>query len=364
MAADFTLLQVIGSAFQLPGKLLSFKTIDIGHINETIRVTFMNQDGKVDHYMFQRINTEVFKDPEAIMQNIELVTEHILKKKIPGQIAQRFRKTKEGKNYLWTEDGSFWRVWDYIEAVTFDSTKDLRVVKDVGEAFGAFETALSDLDGALLTETIPDFHNTTKRLQTLFSHEESDPYRRKEKVLSELKFFHESFEEAAAVYEAFRAGAYPVRVTHNDTKANNVLFDPVTKAPLAVIDLDTVMPGMASYDFADAARYICSSSEEDEEDVSRIYFDTEKFTALAKGFIGKVKGVLTGEEIDSFPEACFAITVETASRFLDDYLTGDKYFRTTYPGHNLVRARAGIALAKSIREKNETLHSIIRTVMA
>jgi Ser/Thr protein kinase RdoA (MazF antagonist) len=355
-------LKKIGAKFRLPGELADYEVVKRGNINSTYCVTYEN-DGRKKNYMFQKVNTFVFKDPEKIMENIDHVTSHILRSHA-GVPALHFHHTDEGQNFIFDDDGSFWRVMNAVDSVTFDTCDDLEIVQYTGEAFGRFQMQLSDFDASLLHETIPDFHNTKKRLDTLFRHVEEDPCERVTLVSDEIAYIASVRERAGELSERYAAGEFPLRVTHNDTKANNVLFDPVTKKPLVVIDLDTVMPGMAMYDFGDAVRFIANTAEEDEKDITKVSFDTAKFRAFCKGYISQVWDALTPDEIESLVPACFAITIELASRFLDDYLTGDKYFKVCYPEHNVVRTRCQLALAKDIDKKSEELAKIVDETFA
>ena len=358
----FNTLKEIGQKFRLPGEIYSYRVITMGNINSTYRATYMNEDKTLKSYLFQKINTHVFKSPVEIMENIDKVTTFI-REKYPNQITLHFHHTDEGLNYYICDEDSFWRVINYVESVTFDNTEDLKVIEATGKAFGEFQTQLSDFDGALLYETIPDFHNTKKRLDTLFGHVEEDPCNRVESVKAELDYIASVREKAAELSVQFANGEIPKRVTHNDTKCNNVLFDKKTKEPIVVIDLDTIMPGMSMYDFADAVRFIANTSVEDEPDISKVFFDTGKFRAFAKGFIGATHTSLETVEISNLVKAAFSITIELAARFLDDYITGDKYFKCRYPKHNLVRTRCQLELAKDIERKWEELEWIVRDVI-
>lgn len=352
-------IKEIGAAFRLSGEVDAVDTITNGNINATYRVTYRSGDDSAKSYIFQRINTVVFSNPVQIMHNIDLVTTHI-RKKYPNEQNLHFHHTAEGKNYLFDEENAFWRVMNWVDSITFDTCDDLSVIEATGAAFGRFQNQLSDFDGAQLYETIPDFHNTKKRLDTLFSHIKEDPCGRVGSVSDEIAYLASVREQAGALSVRYANGEFPVRVTHNDTKSNNVLFDRETKMPLVVIDLDTVMPGMAMYDFGDAVRFIANTAAEDEADLSRVGFDTEKFRAFCKGFVGEVGSSLTQAELGSLVQASFSITIELASRFLDDYITGDKYFKINYPEHNLVRTRCQLALAKDIARKQAALEEIVR----
>ena len=347
----FETIRKIGAAFRLPGTLYTFDIITNGNINTTYRVTFRNEDGSTKAYIFQRINTVVFTNPVQIMHNIDLVTSHI-REKYPNERTLHFHHTADGANYVFDDEKCFWRVMNWVESVTFDTCDDLAVIAATGEAFGRFQNQLSDFDGSQLYETIPDFHNTKKRLDTLFEHIAQDPCGRVKEVMAEIEYISSVRWKASELSVRYANGEFPVRVTHNDTKSNNVLFDRITKMPIVVIDLDTVMPGMAMYDFGDAVRFIANTAAEDEPEIRRVYFDTAKF-------IGEVRSGLTQAEIDSLVLASFSITIELAARFLDDYITGDKYFKINYPLHNLVRTRCQLALAKDIMRKQDELEWIV-----
>lgn len=359
----FETLKQVGIKFRLPGTIYTYDTITNGNINSTYKVTYRNDKYDLKFYLFQKVNTHVFKNPVEIMANIDRVTSFI-REKYPNQITLHFHHTEDGTNYYVCEGGYFWRVSNYIDSITFDSTDDLAIIAATGEAFGHFQMQLSDFDGSTLYETIPDFHNTKKRLDTLFADAEKDIAGRSAEVEEELEYIRSVRDEAAALSIRLANGELPTRVTHNDTKANNVLFDRVTKRPIVVIDLDTVMPGMAMYDFGDAVRFIASTAVEDEPDLSKVFFDTAKFRTFAKGFIKEVKDALTADEINSLVQASFSVTIELAARFLDDYLNGDTYFKCNYPAHNLVRARCQLQLAKDIMRKKDELQWIVQDVMA
>lgn len=358
----FSTLTLIGQKFRLAGELYSYEPITMGNINATYKVTYMREDGSLKLYLFQRVNTHVFKSPVAIMENIDRVTSYI-REKYPDQVSLHFHHTEEGLNYYLYDAQSFWRVVNYVESVTFNASDDLFVIEATGKAFGRFQMQLAEFDGALLHETIPDFHNTKKRLDTLFAHAAEDPCGRVRQVRGELKYIAENRELASELSVLFAEEKLPKRVTHNDTKCNNVLFDRKTKEPLVVIDLDTIMPGMSMYDFADAVRFIANTAVEDEADISKVFFDTAKFRAFAKGFIGETAKALEPVEIQSLVKATYAITIELAARFLDDYITGDKYFKCLYPKHNLVRTRCQLQLAKDIFRKWDELEWIVRDVI-
>ena len=355
-------LNTIGQKFRLVGEIYSFEAITMGNINATYKVTYKNPDETLKSYLFQRVNIHVFKNPVQIMENIDHVTTFI-REKNPNQIALHFHHTDEGLNYFIYDENAFWRVVNFVDSVTFNTCDDIRVIEATGKAFGTFQTQLSDFDGTVLYETIPDFHNTKKRLDTLFEHIEADSCGRVREVKKEIEYIASVREKAAELSVMYANGEIPKRVTHNDTKCNNVLFDKKTKEPIVVIDLDTIMPGMSMYDFGDAVRFIANTSTEDEPHLSKVSFDTEKFAAFAKGFISETHKSLKPVEIENLVKATFSITIELAARFLDDYITGDKYFRCTYPKHNLVRTRCQLQLAKDIERKWDELELIIKNII-
>jgi len=354
----FNILKEIGKKFRLSGEIYSYDAITMGNINSTYKVTYMQDDNSLRSYLFQKVNTHVFKKPIEIMENIDRVTTFI-RSKFPDQITLHYYHTDEGLNYYLYDEDFFWRVVNYVDSVTFNSSEDLGIIESTGKAFGAFQTQLSDFDASVLYETIPDFHNTKKRLDTLFSHIEEDPCGRVSEVREEIEYFASVREKAVKLWELYDAGAIPKRVTHNDTKCNNVLFNRTTKEPIVVIDLDTIMPGMSMYDFADAVRFIANTSVEDESDTTKVFFDTAKFRAFTRGFIGETVHALEPIEINNLVGATFSMTIELASRFLDDYLTGDQYFRCAYPKHNLVRTRCQLKLAQDIERKWDELEWIV-----
>ena len=340
-----------------------------GHINDTFLVRSKGKQGQEKKQILQKINTAIFQKPEELMENVVQVTAY-LEKKIqeeggdPERETLHFQTFSNGKPYYVDQTGGWWRSSILVErTICCEKAETPEDFYKSARAFGHFRKMLAEYPADTLHETIPDFHNTRKRLNTLFEHVEKDPCNRVHEVPDEIAYLSFVSDKAAELSELFANGEIPRRVTHNDTKANNVLFDKVTKEPLVVIDLDTIMPGMSMYDFGDAVRFIANTSAEDEPDTSKVFFDTGKFRAFAKGFIRETKDLLTEVELKNLVKASFSITVEQASRFLDDYLTGDHYFRYEYPKHNLVRARCQLQLAKDIEKKWSELEWIIQDVI-
>ena len=373
---EFAELKAIAELFDIEGSCSFADVISNGNINSTYKVGFEseNADGLtvVKQYVLQRVNTYVFKNPEQIMSNIAAVTKHIEAKtekafasdedKTPVTTLHFYENKDSGKIYYDDGNGNFWRICDYIDSVTINESSDLSVLEALGRAFGDFQNMLSDFDADSLYETIPDFHNTKKRLDTLFDDVRADKLGRAAGATLEIGFILGNRALASGLSNMFAEGKIPARVTHNDTKLNNVLFDSDGKRPIAIIDLDTVMPGLAASDYGDAVRFACSSAAEDEKDIEKVYLDMDKFKAFTKGFVESTKDKLTGLEIDTLVLGAISITIELASRFLDDYLTGDKYFKTLYEGHNLVRAKCQLALAKDMLKKRAEMEEYVKSI--
>ena len=348
----------VSRAFRIPYDMISYEEIKVGLVNQTYKVNFVKPDGMPKSYMVQSINTYAFKQPELIMDNIDQITEHMRPKKV-GRVALHFHHTAEGKTYYVNEHG-FWRLFNFIESDTYNVTADLDIVRNAGEAFGEFQMLLADYDASKLSETIPGFHDTRKRFEKLWEDVKLDPQGRVADVREELDWLRVAEDRACRLIDLHKAGEIPLRVTHNDTKINNVLFDKVTKEPLVVIDLDTAMPGIVGNDFGDAIRFAANYVEEDCKNLEFVGVNMNVYSAFTEGFLKHTAKALTAAEIDTLALSCFAITVELATRFLDDYILGDPYFHIGYPEHNLVRTRCQIALAKDMLVKMDEMESVVR----
>ncbi len=355
-------LQKIGEAFRIEGPFFAYEEIKMGNVNQTYKVSYVRDDGsgmaQIKSYLLQKINTYAFQYPIELMQNIDRVTTHI-RSNNPDVLSLHFHHTEDGKNYLQDHDG-FWRMSNYVPSVTFDSCDDPEVIRNTGEAFGDFQMMLTDFDPAELFYTIPDFHNTRHRYRQLKASIANDPCGRVKEVEEEIKWLLSVENEACRLTDMEHRGELPLRVTHNDTKMNNVLFDQVTHEPLVVIDLDTVMPGLVAHDFGDAVRFAANFVEEDCPDYKKAGVDLNVFWAFAEGFLKKTAAHLTQNEIDTLALGCFALACELASRFLNDYIKGDKYFKIKYPKHNLDRTRCQIALAKDMMNKMNAMNAIVQ----
>ena len=352
----------VGETFRIPGPFFSYEEIKMGNVNHTYKVNYIRDDGsgmaKIKSYLVQRVNTYAFQRPLELMSNIDKVTEYI-HAKYPHVKCLHFHHTEERHNYLMDEDG-FWRLSNYVPSVTFNSCDDLEIVRSAGQAFGDFQMMLSKFDASSLYYTIPDFHNTRKRYEKLKADMAADPCGRVAEVREELDWLLSVEDEACRLTDLYEAGELPLRVTHNDTKINNVLFEEETLKPLVVIDLDTVMPGLVGHDFGDAIRFAANFVEEDSPEAEKAGVNLNIYWAFAEGFLKEVAPTLTEAEAETLGNSCFALACELSTRFLDDYITGDKYFKIKGPKHNLVRTRCQIALAKDMQKKMDAMNAIVR----
>jgi hypothetical protein len=354
-------IERICEEFSLQGEFISCERVTNGHINTTYRVFLFN--GETKEYILQKVNTYVFKHPEEMMENISSVTEYIRAKiKATGVSAKRgvlhYRQAKDGKYYT-IDGGEFWRCCRYIDdSTTFDQTDNLKVIEESGKAFGDFQRYLADYPVQNLHIAIPHFHNTVMRYETFKNSIREDLSGRAKNARKEIEGYLAFEEIATKMYKMQRRGELPLRVTHNDTKCNNVLFDKRTYEHLSVIDLDTVMPGLVAFDFGDAIRFIANTAAEDEKDLSKVTLDMAKYEAFAKGFIGKVAGSLTENEKNTMSLGALTMTIECGMRFLTDYLDGDKYFKIDYEEHNLVRSRCQLALAQDMMKRLDEMNDV------
>ena len=348
----------VSRLFRIDYEYLGYETIQMGNVNRTYKVNFMLPEGKPKSFLVQNVNTYAFRNPVGLMDNIDKVTEHIRAKK-PGQLALHFHHTADRKTYV-ADGKNFWRMTNYVPSVTYNSVTDLAVVRNAGAAFGEFQMDLEDFDISELIETIPGFHNTRKRYENFRKAVQENKAGRAEEVREEIDFLLSVEDKACTLTDLQQAGEIPLRVTHNDTKINNVLFHPETKASMVVVDLDTVMPGLMGHDFGDAIRFAANFVEEDCRDYEKVGVDLEVFRAFAEGFLSKTAKTMTPKELDTLALSCFVLTAELATRFLADYLDGDLYFKTNAPDHNLVRTRCQIALAKDMLKKMDRMEAIVR----
>jgi len=352
--------QVIASQFTIQSPVVSAKPMGIGNINASFVVTC--EDGS--KYALQRINTNIFKDPKGMMNNIFAVTEHIRNKVAseggdPDREVLQYLKTAEGETVYETEEGVY-RMYRFVDDVlTIQQVPDAEWAYQCAYAFGRFQKQLSDFDSSVLIETIPNFHHTQKRYETFLASVEKDAAGRKEEVADLIEFAKKESYLASAIVKDVEAGILPVRVTHNDTKINNILFNPETKRGMCIIDLDTVMPATTLYDFGDMVRTAATVTEEDDERYDQVGMDLRYFKALVKGYYEGSDGALTREEIKRFPLSAKVITYETFLRFLTDYLDGDVYFACRKDRHNLIRATNQMYLLRNMEDHYEQMLSVL-----
>ncbi|MDY5231606.1 MAG: aminoglycoside phosphotransferase family protein [Eubacteriales bacterium] len=357
MASDKFTLKEICSEFDIKTDIEAYGN---GHINDTYLCD------TAPRFILQRLNTNVFKDPVSVMENIVNVTEH-LSKKITAAGGDPTRETltviptKSGCSYFKADENNYFRMYKFIEdSMSYDLVENPIQLYHAGTAFGKFQSMLSDFSADRLHETIVDFHNTPKRVEQLNDAISNNAANRADSVRAEIDFAKEYAKYASAVIDKMNDGSVPLRVTHNDTKLNNVLFDKETGEGLCVIDLDTVMPGSVLFDFGDALRFGASSGSEDETDLDKIWFDLEKFEQFAKGFLSQTADCLTDAEIELLPLSALLLTYECGIRFLADYLNGDTYFKIHRENHNLDRCRTQFKLVADIEKKLPQMAEIVK----
>lgn len=358
-------LQAIGSCFDIPGKFVSGQPYGSGHINDTYAVVYEDNKGRT-RYIHQRINHNVFKNPQELMENIARVTAHQGKKLREAGISDIERRalttisSRNGLSYHVDPEGNTWRTYIFIEgAKTYDSIESPAQAREAAKAFGAFQKALSDMPGKRLHETIPDFHNTPKRFETLVKAIEEDCCNRAKDVRREIDFILQRQSITGVLLAKCAAGLIPERITHNDTKLNNVMLDDKTMEGICVIDLDTVMPGLVLYDFGDMVRTATSPRPEDEQDLSLIKMQMPMFEALVNGYLSSSHDFLTQAERDHLAFSGKVITLEIGIRFLTDFLQGDRYFKVKRENHNLDRCRTQLRLVESIEENEAAMNAVI-----
>jgi len=359
-------LQHISKQFQIYGEIQHAETFKIGHINETYSATYA-QGGASVRYIHQKINKNVFKHPPTVMKNLVRVTSHIRKKLEAAQAEDITRRslivipTRDGHSYYENADGDYWRTFVFIEGVeTFESVQSPPQAFEAGRAFGEFQLHLVDLPDGRLLETIPDFHHTKKRFVALQQAVQKDHYNRAKEAKKEIAFAEAHASIVDVILQAMEKGAIPERVTHNDTKFNNVMLDTQTGLAKCVVDLDTVMPGCALYDFGDMVRTTTSPTLEDERDLSKVELQMPMFKKLVEGYLSTAGAFLNPAEKALIAFSGKLITFEIGLRFLTDFLSGDNYFRIHRPAHNLDRCRTQFKLVETIERQEEVMQAYVQ----
>lgn len=351
--------------FKFDGECVACEAFGSGHINSTFLVT-CNDNGALRKYILQKINTNVFTNVDKLMDNVFGVTSYLREKiREAGGDENRetlnFIKTVNGEKYYTAEDGSCYRAYVFVaDSIGYNSVDSAELFRHSGVAFGKFQRLLADFPADTLFETIPNFHNTKHRYDTEFlPAAEQNLSGRKNTCQSEIDFVTERENYCSRLVDLIAAGKLPLRVTHNDTKLNNVMFDVNDGRAICVIDLDTVMPGLALYDFGDSIRFGANTADEDEKDLSKVSIDLDYFKAYAEGFLSEAGESFNKAELDNLAFSALLMTFECGMRFLTDYLNGDTYFKTAYPEHNLVRARNQFALVADMEKHMSEMKAII-----
>jgi Ser/Thr protein kinase RdoA (MazF antagonist) len=361
-------LSAVFQNFRIHGSLLESAPYGNGHINDTLVASF-SQAGTRVRYIFQRINGRIFKGPEALMDNILRVTSEAQHQLVKEGVPDASRRSlsvipaTDGRPFHKDGGGRYWRCYPFIEgARTYDIIQNPRQAYEAARAFGEFQKLVAGLEGPRLHETIPNFHNTRVRFERLREAAAADPQGRLAAAAPEWNFIREREGLVDVLLDLQAAGRIPERVTHNDTKLNNVMIDDATETGICVLDLDTVMPGLALYDFGDMVRTATSPAAEDETDLSKVRMQMPMFEALVRGYLSTAGSFLNDEEKSHLAFSGKLIALEIGIRFLTDHLEGDVYFKTKRPNHNLDRCRTQLALVKSIEDQEEAMNAVVREI--
>ena len=355
------ILKEVVKKFAVNGDYVMSEPYGTGHIHDTFAVTF-NQGGRPIRYLFQKLNSNVFERPELLMNTIKRITDHQhskIDKTLPNasRRALTLIHTADDKPFYCDVNGNYWRSYIFIEGATaFDIIEKPSQAFEAAKAFGEFQKQLIDLAGVRLPETIPDFHNTPKRFDALIEAIEKDEFNRALSVEKEIRFAMEYNSIASVLLDLNTKGVIPERITHNDTKLNNVLLDDSTGEGICVIDLDTVMPGLALYDFGDMIRSVTRSGSENEMDLSRVEMQMDIYEALLSGYLETAGDFLVPDEINNLAFSGKIISLETGVRFLTDYLSGDIYFKTSRERENVDRCNVQFKMVRSIEEQEEEMN--------
>ncbi len=360
----FKELELVLNSFDIKGKPISVEPYGNGLINRSFYAVY-EENGVKKPYLLQKINSKLFDPVESLMQNIELVTEFNRKKILerggnPDRESLTIIKTHDGKAYYKTEDGEYYRLYIFIEdTIALQKVENPKDFYYSAIAFGNFNNLLAEFDASKLYEILPNFHNTKVRYQNFLTALEKDEFNRAKDCQKEIEFIKARESYYGKIVDMLASGEMPLKVTHNDTKLNNVLLDDKTSEPVCVIDLDTIMPGSICYDFGDSIRSGCNSSVEDEQDISKVYFRLDLFEMYAKGFLEALGSRIEPIERKNLAFGAILMTIECGMRFLTDYLSGDTYFRTSRQGQNLDRTRTQLKLVADMENVFEQMNAIV-----
>jgi len=350
----------ICKAFQFKGHFSSVMPYGDGHINDTYKVIYLDELENEYVYILQRINHSIFKETEGLMENIQAVTSYLSDSPSEDYDVLSLVKTIDNQIYYKTDDGDYFRAYIFVRnSKSYSFTENLDLLTEAGKAFGSFQSLLKDFPVDSLNETIKDFHNTPVRYNYFIDVVKKNKKRLNDTCSDEIAFVNNRKAIISKITDGIKSERIPLRVTHNDTKLSNVLMDKDSNKGRCVIDLDTVMPGSALYDFGDAIRSCGSSVAEDEENLDKMDFDLDKFEAFTKGYLQVLQGELTPYEIDLLPMAAILMTLECGIRFLADYLEGDVYFKVHKPKHNLIRARNQFKFVEIMEESLDSMIAIV-----
>lgn len=358
------MVKFIANKFEITGKFLAYEPFGNGHINETYMLLF-KQNNQIRRYVLQKMNSNVFTDIEGLMNNIVNVTDYLREKYIalgedPSRKTITIIKTKDGKNYYADSNGNKWRVMLLIEnTMAYEIAVDNEIFGKTGKAFGEFICLLDGYPAESLVDIIPNFHNTAKRYENFEKAVKKNTAKRKRYCRDEINEARANSAMASIIVDMLDNKKIPLRVTHNDTKINNILMDAVTGEPVCVIDLDTIMSGSLLYDFGDAIRSGCNTSFEDDKNLGNVDFDIEKFEYFTQGFLQGIGNKITEQEKKLLAISAVIITYECGIRFLTDYLEGDVYFKTRYGNHNLIRCRTQFKLVGRMIEMLDEMNAIV-----
>ena len=367
VASPINEIQNIAEKFAIRGDIKRITQINKGYINRTYKVETLSDTGHVHKYTLQRINTNVFPDVDALMENFKLTTDHLYGKfLLPGHgkkgSVQTIRPTKDGRAYL-KDDSGCWRMMTHFDGVySLDIPDSPETFYHAGGAFGSFLKGMADVEVSEVKEVIPNFHNTKSRYLDLEAAIKRDPKGRVKYVQDEIDFVRDRADRYGMISDALESGKIPTRICHNDCNLNNVLFDNETHLPVAIIDLDTVMPSSPLYDYGDSMRIGTNTAKDDEKDLSKVSCDLNLYEQYARGYLEACGDVLTKEELELLPYSSLIITSEDGIRFLMDHINGDTYYNIYYPGQNLDRARTQLKLVEDMEEKLPEIKQILRKI--
>ena len=353
------MMQDIISMFTLEGKAVRCIPYGSGHINQT----WLVETDKPHRYILQKVNTGVFPNGAGLMNNIILVTDHLRKKDPDPRHVLTLVPAKNGDLYISKDEKELWRVYEYVSGgICLDRAETPADFRLSGLAFGEFQRKMADFPAEKLVEVIPGFHDTPKRYGAFHTAVREDRMNRAKNVRPEIDFILEREKTAGLLMNLMREGSLPLRVTHNDTKLNNVMLDEKTRQPLCILDLDTVMPGLVANDFGESVRFGASTAAEDEPDTEKVHVDLKLYEAFAEGFLGACGTQLSETEKETLPDGARMMSLENGMRFLTDYLEGDTYFHIARPEHNLDRCRAQLALVREMETYEKQIRTMIRQI--